>query len=70
MGADQKDATRMAVMAGMAGIDMSMVSNDYSFPDLLIALMKEKQVPMTRIDVEAVDFTVLIGNQNDKFTLQ
>lgn len=48
--ADEKEATRMAVMAG---IDMSMVPLDYSFADLLIELVKEKKVPMTRID-EAV----------------
>lgn len=47
---DEKEATKMAVMAG---IDMSMVPLDYSFADLLIQLVKEKQVPMTRID-EAV----------------
>jgi beta-glucosidase len=47
---DEKEATRMAVMAG---IDMSMVPSDYSFADLLIELVKEKKVPMTRID-EAV----------------
>jgi beta-glucosidase len=45
--ADEKEATRMAVMAG---IDMSMVPLDYSFADLLIELVKEKKVPMTRID--------------------
>ncbi|MBS1794834.1 MAG: glycoside hydrolase family 3 C-terminal domain-containing protein [Acidobacteria bacterium] len=44
---DEKEATRMAVMAG---IDMSMVPNDYSFADLLIQLVKEGKVPMTRID--------------------
>ena len=32
--ADEKEATRLAVMAG---IDMSMVPNDYSFSDHLIA---------------------------------
>ncbi len=48
--ADEKEATRMAVMAG---IDMSMVPLDYSFADHLIALVKERKVPMTRID-EAV----------------
>jgi beta-glucosidase len=47
---DEKEATRMAVMAG---IDMSMVPNSYSFSDDLIALVKEKKVPMSRID-EAV----------------
>lgn len=45
--ADEKEATRMAIMAG---IDMSMVPNSYSFSDNLIALVKERKVPMTRID--------------------
>src|SRR4028119_1272581 len=44
---DEKEATMMAVNAG---IDMSMVPLDYSFADLLIELVKEKKVPMTRID--------------------
>ena len=48
--ADEKEATRMAVMAG---VDMSMVPTDYSFPDLLEALVKEGRVPESRID-EAV----------------
>jgi beta-glucosidase len=48
--ADEKQATRLAVMAG---IDMSMVPNDYSFADLLAALVNEGAVPMSRID-EAV----------------
>lgn len=48
--ADEKEATRMAVMAG---VDMSMVPNDYSFPDLLVSLVKEGKLPQSRID-EAV----------------
>jgi beta-glucosidase len=48
--ANEKDATRLAVVAG---IDMSMVPSDYSFSDLLIQLAKEGRVPMSRID-EAV----------------
>src|SRR5882762_8692217 len=48
--ANEKDATRMAVMAG---IDMSMVPLDYSFADHLIALVNEGAVPQSRID-EAV----------------
>ncbi len=48
--ADEKEATRMAIMAG---IDMSMVPNDYSFSDALLALVKEGAVPKARID-EAV----------------
>jgi len=48
--ATEKEATRMAVMAG---IDMSMVPSDYSFSDILVSLVKEGTVPQTRID-EAV----------------
>ena len=48
--ADEKEATRLAVLAG---IDMSMVPNDYSFADHLLALVKEGAVPQARID-EAV----------------
>src|SRR5215204_1907915 len=44
---DEKEATRLAIMAG---IDMSMVPQSYTFTDSLIALVKEKKVPMTRID--------------------
>lgn len=46
----EKEATRLAVMAG---IDMSMVPNDYSFADHLLELVKEGAVPQSRID-EAV----------------
>lgn len=38
------------VMAINAGIDMSMVPGDYSFYDLLIEAVKNKEVPMSRID--------------------
>ena len=48
--ADEKEATRLAILAG---IDMSMVPNDYSFADHLVALVKEGAVPQSRID-EAV----------------
>ncbi|HEY6122539.1 MAG TPA: glycoside hydrolase family 3 N-terminal domain-containing protein [Pyrinomonadaceae bacterium] len=48
--ANEKEATRLAVMAG---IDMSMVPSDYSFSDNLLALVKEGAVPQSRID-EAV----------------
>jgi beta-glucosidase len=44
---DEKEATRLAVMAG---IDMNMVPLSYSFSDHLIELVKEKKVPMLRID--------------------
>lgn len=45
-----KEAVRMAVMAG---VDMSMVPNDFSFYTLLVELVNEGAVPMERID-EAV----------------
>lgn len=54
--ATEKEATRLAVMAG---IDMSMVPNDYSFADYLIALVKEGAVPQSRID-EAVRRILLV----------
>lgn len=44
---DEKEATRLAILAGN---DMSMVPIGYSFPDLLIELVKENKVPMSRID--------------------
>jgi beta-glucosidase len=52
----EKEATRMAIMAG---IDMSMVPSDYSFSDNLLALVKEGAVPQTRID-EAVRRILLV----------
>lgn len=48
--ATEKEATRLAVLAG---IDMSMVPLELSFADLLVELVQEGQVPMSRID-EAV----------------
>jgi beta-glucosidase len=48
--ATEKEATRIAVMAG---IDMSMVPSDYSFSDNLVALVKEGAVPQARVN-EAV----------------
>jgi beta-glucosidase len=57
--ADEKEATRLSVMAG---IDMSMVPSDYSFSDLLLQLVKEGKVPMSRID-EAVKRILLVKYQ-------
>ena len=54
--ATEKEATRLAIMAG---IDMSMVPNDYSFADNLVALVKEGAVPQSRID-EAVRRILLV----------
>ena len=48
--ADEKEATRIAILAG---VDMSMVPKDYRFSDLLLQLVQEGRVPMTRIN-EAV----------------
>ena len=48
--ANEKEATRIAVVAG---IDMSMVPSDYRFSDLLLQLAQEGKVPAIRID-EAV----------------
>lgn len=45
-----EEAVRMAVMAG---VDMSMVPTDFTFYDILLKLVKDKKVPMSRID-EAV----------------
>src|SRR5260370_10195854 len=45
--ANEKEATRMAVMAG---IDMSMGPLDYSFSDRLIALVKEGKLSQYRTD--------------------
>src|SRR3989441_5152304 len=47
---NEKEATRIGVMAGM---DMSMVPSDYSFSNLLLELVQEGKVPTSRID-EAV----------------
>jgi beta-glucosidase len=48
--ANEKEVTRIAVLAG---VDMSMVPSDYSFSDLLLQLVNEGKVPVSRID-EAV----------------
>ena len=43
----QREAVKMAVLAG---VDMSMVPNDYSFYNHLLALVKDGEVPLSRID--------------------
>lgn len=45
--ADEKEATRMAVLAG---IDVSMVPNDFAFHPLLVELVREGSIPESRID--------------------
>ncbi len=43
----QREAVKISVLAG---IDMSMVPEDYSFYTLLLDLVAKKEVPMSRID--------------------
>ena len=47
---DEREATRMAVMAG---VDLSMVPNDFSFTEHLLALVRDGEVPLARIDEAA-----------------
>src|SRR5436190_18139824 len=61
--ADERAGTRLAVMAG---IDMSMVPLSYSFSDSLIELVKEKKVPMSRID-DAVRRILRVKFENGLF---
>ncbi len=46
--ANKKEAVKMAIMAG---IDMSMVPNDFQFCDLLVQLVKEGAIPVSRLDI-------------------
>src|SRR6185503_6978415 len=57
--ADEKEATRQSVMAG---VDMSMVPQSYTFSDLLLELVKENKVPVSRIN-EAVSRILLVKYQ-------
>ena len=66
LAASEKEAVKMAVMAG---IDMSMVPFDYSFYDLLIALVQEGEVPIARID-EAVRRILTVKYQAGLFAAQ
>lgn len=43
-----RDAVKMAIMAG---IDMSMVPNNFDFTDLLIDLVKKGEIPESRLDL-------------------
>ena len=53
---DQREAVKMAVMAG---VDMSMVPYDYSFYDHLVDLVKTGEVPMSRIDEAVADILLV-----------
>ncbi len=44
---DQREAVKLAILAG---IDMSMIPNDFGFIDLLIELVKSGEVPESRIN--------------------
>lgn len=63
MAASEKEAVKIAVMAG---IDMSMVPFDFSFYELLIDLVKSGEVPMSRID-EAVSRILTVKYQAGLF---
>jgi beta-glucosidase len=63
MAASEKEAVKIAVMAG---IDMSMVPFDFSFYDLLIGLVKSGEVPLSRID-EAVTRILKVKYQTGLF---
>jgi beta-glucosidase len=54
--ASHKEAVKVAVMAG---VDMSMVPLDFSFYEYLLELVKEGQVPVSRID-EAVHRILMV----------
>jgi beta-glucosidase len=63
-----KDAVKMAINAG---IDMSMVPNDYEFSDLLLELVNEGEVPMSRINESVRRILVMkqrLGLFEDPFT--
>jgi len=62
--ATEKEATRIAILAG---IDMSMVPLDYRFSDLLLQLVQEGSVPVSRID-EAVRRILTLKYQLGLFT--
>ena len=55
----EKEAVQMAVMAG---VDMSMVPYDFSFYKLLLELVNEGAIPITRID-DAVQRILLVKMQ-------
>jgi beta-glucosidase len=61
--ASPKEAVRIAVMAG---VDMSMVPDDFSFYDYLLELVREKTVPLSRID-DAVRRILRVKMMTDLF---
>jgi beta-glucosidase len=63
LAATEKEAVKMAVMAG---VDMSMVPLDFSFYESLLDLVKAGEVPMARID-EAVSRILAVKYQAGLF---
>ncbi|UOA10708.1 glycoside hydrolase family 3 C-terminal domain-containing protein [Methylobacter sp. S3L5C] len=63
LAATEKEAVKIAVMAG---VDMSMVPFDFSFYDLLIELVNEGEVPLSRVD-EAVSRILAVKYQAGLF---
>jgi beta-glucosidase len=61
--ANEKEATRISVLAG---VDMSMVPSDYSFSNLLLELVQEGKVPVSRVD-EAVKRILTVKYQMGLF---
>ena len=47
---DEREATKIAVLAG---VDLSMVPNDFSFVGHLLSLVRDGEVPLARIDEAA-----------------
>jgi beta-glucosidase len=66
LAASPKEAVKIAVMAG---VDMSMVPFNYSFHELLLELVKDGEVPVSRID-EAVTRILRVKFQSGLFQRQ
>jgi len=69
---DYREATRMAVMAG---VDMAMVPNDYRFTDALLDLATAGEVPMERLDeavyrILHVKFSLGLMDRKEPFALK
>jgi beta-glucosidase len=54
--ATKKEAVKLAIMAG---VDMSMTPNDFEFTELLVELIKDGSIPMSRIDASVRRILVL-----------
>ncbi|MDD4913413.1 MAG: glycoside hydrolase family 3 N-terminal domain-containing protein [Methylococcales bacterium] len=66
LAASPSEAVKIAVMAG---VDMSMAPFNYSFYDLLLQLVKDGEVPLSRID-EAVSRILRVKFQSGLFDRQ